>query len=112
MKPGGPQPKIDVLQGHQRSETLGHTKDFQVWRNRVRHESASTKASDVATAPNTPPCILTILIAAWWFPYSVAPQQSSSRRHSKPRSLASRMVVCTQTSVVIPAKTILVIPRS
>ena len=38
---------------------------------------------------------------------SVAPQQSSSSRHSKPRSLASRMVVCTQTSVVMPVSTML-----
>ena len=30
------------------------------------------------TAPNTPPCIFTILIAATWLPRSVAPQQSSS----------------------------------
>ena len=65
----------------------------------------------VATAPNTPPCILTILSAASWLPRSVAPQQSSSSRHSKPRSLASRMVVWTQTSVVMPVSTRLSMPR-
>ena len=41
---------------------------------------------------------------------SVAAQQSSSSRHSKPRSLASRIVVCTQTSVVMPVSTIFSMP--
>ena len=62
------------------------------------------------TAPNTPPCILTILTAAAWLPASVAAQQSSSSTHSKPRSLASRMVVCTHTSVVMPVSTMLRMP--
>src|SRR5207247_4927195 len=48
---------------------------------------------------------LIILIACSWLERSVAPQQSSSSRHSKPRSLASRIVVCTQTSVVMPVST-------
>ena len=73
--------------------------------------SASTQRVEFDTAPNTPPCILTILSAARWLPWSVAPQQSSSSRHSKPRSLASRMVVCTQTSVVMPVSTRLSMPR-
>ncbi len=68
-------------------------------------------SSSSTTEPNTPPCIFTILIAARWLPGSVAPQQSSSSRHSKPRSLASRMVVCTQTSVVMPVSTMLRKPR-
>jgi hypothetical protein len=68
------------------------------------------KSAEVATAPNTPPCILTILIAAAWLPASVAPQQSSSSRHSKPRSFASRIVVWTQTSVVMPVSTMLSMP--
>src|SRR6202043_2804322 len=38
-----------------------------------------------ATVPNTPPCILIILIACSWFDRSVAPQQSSTSRHSNPR---------------------------
>ena len=63
------------------------------------------------TAPNTPPCILIMLIAARWLPWSVAAQQSSSRRHSKPRSLASRIVVCTHTSVVMPVRMRLRMPR-
>ena len=64
------------------------------------------------TAPNTPPCILIILIACRWLSRSVAPQQSSSSRHSKPRSLASRIVVWTQTSVVMPVSTMLPMPLS
>src|SRR3954453_5489099 len=43
---------------------------------------ASTTAADRDTAPNTPPCIFTILIAARWLPRSVAPVQSSSSTHS------------------------------
>jgi len=66
---------------------------------------AFTKAPESETEPKTPPCILIILIAAWWFPKSVAPQQSDSSKHSKPRSFASLIVVCTQTSVVIPVNT-------
>ena len=42
---------------------------------------------------------------------SVAPQQSSSNKHSKPRSLASRMVVWTQTSVVMPLRIKFLTPR-
>ena len=56
-------------------------------------QSADSSISLSPTAPNTPPCILTIFTAAAWLPGSVAPQQSSSSRHSKPRSLASRIVV-------------------
>ena len=73
-----------------------------------RHAIASMKAAEFDTAPNTPPCILIILMAWSWLPLSVAPQQSSSSTHSKPRSLASRMVVCTQTSVVMPVSTMFV----
>ena len=40
------------------------------------------KVAEFDTAPKTPPCILIILIAARWLPWSVAPQQSSSSRHS------------------------------
>ena len=46
-----------------------------------------------------------------WLPRSVAAVQSDSSRHSKPRSLASRMVVCTQTSVVMPVSIRLSMPR-
>src|SRR5690242_1537627 len=75
------------------------------------HATASITAAELATAPNTPPCISTILSAARWLPMSVAPVQSSRIRHSKPRSLASRMVVCTHTSVVMPVSTKLSMPR-
>ena len=44
--------------------------------------SAARSASLSATAPNTPPCIVTILHAASWLPGSVAPVQSVSSRHS------------------------------
>src|SRR5438874_8240628 len=37
-------------------------------RRRHGHGSASMSMVDVATAPNTPPCILIILIAARWLP--------------------------------------------
>ena len=74
--------------------------------------SAPIIASEVATAPNTPPCIL-IIFSAWsWLLLSVAAQQSSISTHSKPRSLASRMVVWTQTSVVMPVSTMFSMPRS
>ena len=46
------------------------------------HDSTLSKSVERATAPKTPPCILTILTAASWLPRSVAPQQSSSSRHS------------------------------
>src|SRR5882762_8270124 len=52
------------------------------------HAIASISALDVDTAPNTPPCIVTIFSAARWLPRSVAPVQSDKMRHSKPRSLA------------------------
>jgi hypothetical protein len=71
---------------------------------------AATKASTDATAPNTPPCISTISWAAAWFEALVAAVPSLSMRHSSPRSLASRMVVDTQTSVVMPASTRLRMP--
>src|SRR6516165_6569161 len=65
---------------------------------RPREERAYTPRSwsnavEWVTVPNTPPCILTILIACSWFDWSVAPQQSSRSRHSNPRSFASRIVV-------------------
>ena len=69
-------------------------------------------AVEVATAPNTPPCMVTMRSAASWLAGSVAPQQSARIRHSKPRSLASRMVVLTQTSVVMPVRIRLVMPRT
>jgi hypothetical protein len=62
-------------------------------------------------APNTPPCMVTIFSAAWWLPGSVAPVQSVSSRHSYPRSLASRIVVCTHMSVVMPVRMRWVTPR-
>jgi len=53
------------------------------------------KSADGATAPNTPPCMVIVFTARLMVARSVAPQQSSSNRHSKPRSLASRIVVWT-----------------
>ena len=43
---------------------------------------ALMKAAESLTAPKTPPCILIMLRAARWLPWSVAPVQSESRRHS------------------------------
>src|SRR5262245_52947481 len=117
----------DILERGELAEALGHRDHFDAERalghgrrRAVRdllgdldcHAIASISAGEVATAPNTPPCILIILIAWSWLPLSVAPQQSSSSRHSKPRSLASRMVVWTQTSVVMPVSTTFSMPRS
>src|SRR5258706_12401749 len=97
----------DVVERGDGAEPLRHAEHLDLERAAVgdgggHHPSlpsASRRAADGATAPKTPPCIVTILIAARWLPRSVAPAQSSRRRHSKPRSLASRMVVCTHTSV-------------
>mmetsp|Transcript_12602 Transcript_12602/g.40359 ORF Transcript_12602/g.40359 Transcript_12602/m.40359 type:complete len:247 (+) Transcript_12602:1213-1953(+) len=72
--------------------------------SRARGIASSTwsTASEEAMAPKTPPCIVTILCAAAWLPLSVAPVPSVMRQHSNPRSFASRIVVCTHTSVVMP----------
>mmetsp|Transcript_18898 Transcript_18898/g.64366 ORF Transcript_18898/g.64366 Transcript_18898/m.64366 type:complete len:341 (+) Transcript_18898:278-1300(+) len=78
---------------------------------RGRASSALHAASAVATAPKTPCCMVTILHAASWFPLSVAPVPSVSSRHSYPRSFASRIVVCTHTSVVIPPRMSLLTPQ-
>lgn len=64
----------------------------------------------VETQPNTPPCFWIMEIAASWFLGSVAAQQSVNKRHSYPMSLAVRIVVWTQTSVVTPAKMIFRMP--
>src|SRR6478609_3880791 len=91
----------DIVERRELAEALGHADRFDPERclpvRRCTHASASTNSLELATAPNTPPCILIILIACSWLPLSVAPQQSSSNRHSKPRSFASRMVVWTHT---------------
>ena len=55
-------------------------------RDQARDDSVCSKSPDVAWAPNTPPCIVTIFSAASWLPRSVAAVQSDSSRHSKPRS--------------------------
>ena len=70
--------------------------------DRLHQPSPARNVALSLTAPKTPPCILIICNAAAWLPASVAPQQSASSRHSNPRSFASRIVVWTQTSVVIP----------
>src|SRR5262245_30193133 len=110
----------DVVERGHGAEPLRHAEHLDLERAAVggvgdSHQpifpSVSSKAADGAMAPKTPPCIVTILIAARWLPGSVAPAQSSRRRHSKPRSFASRIVVCTQTSVVMPVSTRLTIPR-
>src|SRR3977135_3818554 len=115
-----------LVEGGELAETLGHRHrldaDRALGHRRRRqmegvlgdldgHAMVSISAPEFEPAPNTPPCILIILMAWSWLLLSVAPQQSSSRTHSKPRSLASRMVVCTQTSVVMPVSTMLSTPR-
>src|SRR5580700_11822125 len=94
----------NIVVGHEGAKTLGHVDQFDVeWlvvalRRRLIHAMALMNSRETATAPKTPPCILTMLIAARWLPASVAPVQSDKSKHSNPRSLASRMVVWTQTS--------------
>ena len=71
----------DVFECDQRSEDLGHADRLQRWsahrrRGHLRssigdgqaHGRFSTKFFELDTEPNTPPCILTILIAARWLP--------------------------------------------
>ncbi len=72
----------------------------------LRHERLRTRNRAEHAALH-----LSILTAAARLPASIAPQQSSSSRHSKPRSFASRMVVCTHTSVEMPVSTMLRMPR-
>src|SRR5258707_4603349 len=109
----------DIVERGQRAEMLGKADQLQRRRTLVgnmdgadhTHDMASMMAAELPTAPNTPPCISTLLSAARWLPLSVAPVQSSRIRHSKPRSLASRIVVWTQTSVVMPVRMMLSMPR-
>ena len=58
----------DVVQRGERAEALGHPEDLDAERAAgLGHASpftAAMKSADGATAPNTPPCIVTILIAA------------------------------------------------
>src|SRR5215469_16032341 len=53
----------------------------------------SCRCSVSDTHPKTPPCIFTELMAASWFPTSVAPTLSFRSRHQYPMSLASRIMV-------------------
>ena len=76
-----------IVQRHQRPEDLGHAVGLQGWRAQGRGRRAFMAAppgtsAEVATAPNTPPCILIMSIAARWFSTLVAAQQSYSSRHS------------------------------
>ena len=68
------------------AEALGEAADFQCGSARgggaLRHGRAASRALDVLTVPKTPPCILIMRMAWRWFAASVAPQQSSSSRHS------------------------------
>src|SRR5580693_183267 len=110
--------QLDLVQCDEIAKAHGHGDGIdakRTGRQRVfadDHDRAPISAAEVATAPNTPPCILTIFRAWSWLLLSVAAQQSSIRTHSKPRSLASRMVVWTQTSVVMPVRTMFSMPRS
>src|SRR5205085_8448696 len=108
----------DIVQGHEIAEPHRHGDGIDAKGARRQrhfaddHDNAPIRSAEFATAPNTPPCIL-IIFSAWsWLLLSVAAQQSSISTHSKPRSLASRIVVWTQTSVVIPVSTMFSMPRS
>ena len=65
-----------------------------------------------ATQPTMPPWALIICSADSWNCGKYDPVQSARTRQSKPRSLASRAVVCTHTSVVTPVRTRCVTPRA
>jgi hypothetical protein len=43
---------------------------------------AVSRAAESATAPKTPPCMVTMWRAARWLAWSVAPEQSDRSRHS------------------------------
>src|SRR3979490_2691918 len=99
MERAGAYFELDIVQRNKIAEPHGHGNGIDAKRPaRQRcfaddHDTAPMNAADVATAPNTPPCIL-IIFSAWsWLLLSVAAQQSSISTHSKPRSLASRIVV-------------------
>ena len=81
----------DIVQGGETAEAFAYAERLDA--DGLRHGRWARKASESLTAPNTPPCIGIMASAAWWLARSVAPQQSPSNRHSKPRSLASRIVV-------------------
>ena len=76
----------DRLQRHaaaHRGGELGQPPTRRVDRHRRAHApSAASTSAEEATAPNTPPCIVTIFSAASWFAGSVAPVQSLRIRHS------------------------------
>ena len=65
--------------------------------------SAESRSAEGPTQPKMPPCAAIIRSPTSWNSGKYEPTQSESTRHSKPRSLASRTVVCTHTSVVTPA---------
>ncbi len=69
-----------VVERDERAEALGQTTRLEG--ERRGHDSVSSSAREVVTAPKTPFCILTILSAAAWLPASVAAQQSSRSTHS------------------------------
>lgn len=71
----------------------------------LKFSMASSKSSTLDTAPNIPPSIFTDSIALMCRDGSLAAVPSSRTTQSNPRSLASRMVVDTQTSLVTPAMT-------
>lgn len=58
----------------------------------------------VDTAPKMPPSSFKLSTVARCKASALAAQHSSTNKQSKPRSLASRIVVLTQTSVVTPTK--------
>ena len=99
MKRSGPHLEVDIVEREELAKPHGHGEgvgaDGAGWKRHFAddHDSAPITVDEWATAPNTPPCILIILRAWSWLALSVAAQQSSTRTHSKPRSLASRMVV-------------------
>src|SRR5262245_24859756 len=79
------------------------------------HDHADARAAitgaEAETEPKMPPCALIILRPMSWNSGKYDAQQSDSTMQRKPRSLASRTVVLTQTSVVTPHTSSVSMPR-
>src|ERR1700712_4662090 len=69
---------------------------------RDQPRNPSITAAAWLTQPKIAPCALIISSADFWNSGKYEPTQSAGMMHSYPRSLASRTVVVTQTSVVTP----------
>src|ERR1700712_1455364 len=70
--------------------------------SRALQDSAARIFFESETQPKMPPCALIMRKPISWNSGKYEAQQSPGTMHRKPRSFASRTVVCTHTSVVTP----------